>query len=107
MARGRLPEALPMNPRATHFGAEEVDLRTVRFTEKLLGCIPAHLARKYRVVPVFESPSLLRIAIADPSDLDAIDSLNHLLKRDLELCVAEDSQLDEFIARLYRPEGRV
>jgi hypothetical protein len=47
-----------------------------------------------------------RLALADPSDLDAIDSLHDLLHRDLELCVAEASQLDEFIERLYGREDR-
>jgi Type II secretion system (T2SS), protein E, N-terminal domain len=92
--------------RAEHFGAEEVDLRRIEFTAELLGCVPAHIARRYQVLPVSDSPALLRIAIADPSDLDAIDSLTHLLRRELELCVADESQLAEFIGRLYAPEGR-
>ena len=95
-----------MNPRAMHFGAEEVDLRNVLFTAELLACVPAELAQRYRVLPVFNSPRMLRLALADPSDLDAIDSLHHLLQRDLELCVAEATQLDEFIERLYHSEGR-
>ena len=95
-----------MNPRAAHFGAEEVDLRKVTFTPELLACVPAEYARRYRVLPVFSSPGKLRLALADPSDLDAIDSLHHLLHRVPELCVAEACQLDEFIERLYGREGR-
>ena len=94
-----------MNPRAGHFGADDVDLTKVAFTPELLACVPAESARRYRVLPVFNSPSMLRLALADPSDLDAIDSLHHLLRRDLELCVAEASQLDEFIQRLYGREA--
>jgi type IV pilus assembly protein PilB len=95
-----------MNPRAAHFGAEEVDLRKVNFPPELLASIPAELARRYRVLPVFNSPHELRLALADPSDLDLVDSLNHLLKRHIQLCVAEASQLDEFIERLYGHEDR-
>jgi type IV pilus assembly protein PilB len=95
-----------MNPRAEHFGADEIDLRNVRFTPELLACVPAEIARKYRVLPVSDSSQHLRIAVADPSDIDAIDSLNHALKRDLEMCVAEAGQLDEFIERLYGPESK-
>ena len=95
-----------MNPRAELFGAEEVDLRSVKFTAELLACVPAHLARRYRVLPVLDSPAALRLAVADPSDLDTLDSLTHLLRRELELCVAEESQLTEFIGRLYKPPGR-
>ena len=95
-----------MNPRAVHFGAEEVDLRNVQFTAELLACVPAELARRYRVLPVSSSARNLQLALADPSDLDAVDSLQRFLQRDLELCVAEASQLDKFIGRLYGSEGK-
>ena len=95
-----------MNPRAAHFGAEEIDLRNVLFTPELLACVPAHLAKRYRVLPVSDSASVLRLATADPSDLDAFDSLTHLLQKSLELCVAESGQLDEFIGRLYGPGSK-
>jgi hypothetical protein len=94
-----------MNPRAAHFGAEEVDLNRVVFTPELLACVPSQSARHYRALPVSNSCEMLRLAVADPSDLDAIDALHHLLRRDLELCVAEEGQLDEFIRRLYGQEG--
>ena len=97
---------LAMNPQAAHFGAEEVDLREVAFTPELLACVPAECARRYRVLPVFSTPGRLRLALADPADLDVIDSLTHLLRGELELCVAEASQLGEFIERLYGREGR-
>jgi len=95
-----------MNPRAAHFGAEEVDLREVQFTAELLARIPAELARRYRVLPIRSLPDKLFVAIADPSDLDAIDSLHNLVQRDLELCVAESWQLDDFIGRLYGEGGQ-
>ena len=95
-----------MNPRAAHFGAEEVDLRKVKFAPELLARVPATLARRYRVLPVSSSPGEMRLALADPSDLDAMDSLHHLLRSDLELCVADASQLDEFIERLYGGEAK-
>ena len=94
-----------MNPRAAHFGAEEVDLGKVQFTTELLACIPGEIARRYRVLPIRSFPEKLVLAIADPSDLDAIDSLHNLVQRDLELCVAESWQLDDFIGRLYGKEG--
>ena len=95
-----------MNQLAEHFGAEEIDLRNVQFTAELLACIPADLARRYRVVPVFDSSELLRIALADPAELDTIDALAHLLRREIVLCVAEASQLNEFVNRLYGSEGK-
>ncbi len=95
-----------MNPRADHFGAEEVDLRKVAFTPELLARVPPDCARRFRVLPIFSSPDKLRLAVADPSDLDSIDSVQHLLHSDLELCVAAAAQLDEFIERLYGSQGK-
>jgi type IV pilus assembly protein PilB len=97
----RLHSALPMNPRAVHFGAMEIDLRHVAFTPELLASIPAEFARRYRVLPINISPHEFLVALADPSDLEAIDSLHKLVQRDVALCVAYGSQLDEFIGRLY------
>jgi MSHA biogenesis protein MshE len=96
-----------MNPRAAHFGAEEVDLKLVSYTAELLACVPAEAARRFRVLPVFNSRAKLKLALADPADLDTIDTLQKLLQRNLELCVAEANQLNEFIDRLYGREGAV
>jgi hypothetical protein len=47
-------------------------------------------------------PGVVVLALDDPSDLAAIDSLHQLLDRDLELCIADSKQLGEFIGRLYK-----
>jgi type IV pilus assembly protein PilB len=93
-----------MNPRAVAFGAMEIDLRKVVFTPDLRASIPADLARRYRVIPIKSSLSTLLLALSDPSDLNAIDSLRNSLRRDLELCVAEAEQIDEFVRRFYGEE---
>ncbi len=87
--------------RAEHFGAEFVDLATVRFTPDLLRCIPAELARRYRALPVSESGHCVAIVVSDPSDLSALDGLHSALDRELELRVADESQIDSFIEQLY------
>src|SRR5205814_6089956 len=91
--------------RAKHFGAEKIDLTTVEFTEKLLACVPAELARRCRALPVFDGPNNLKVAVTDPSDIGSIDLLHSALHRDLELCVADERQLAEFVERLYKPGG--
>jgi type IV pilus assembly protein PilB len=80
---------------------EEIDLTTVKFTPRLLGSIPRHVVLKYRALPVFEAPSSLGVAIARPVELDTVDSLNHLLRRELEFRLADDQQLGDFLGRLY------
>ena len=83
-----------------NFG-ERVDLTTVNFTPDLLRCLPRHVAPQYRALPVSQTADSLRLAIAVPPDLDAVDSLTHILKRSLEFCAADEQQLDVFLDRLY------
>ena len=65
--------------KAAHFGAEVVNLSEIKIADDVIATIPRHIARKYRVVPVFKHDNALTVALADPSDLDTIDSLTHLL----------------------------
>lgn len=90
-----------MNPRAQQFGAEEIDLTDVTFTKELLDCVPASLARRFQLLPVADLPKTLKVAMADPSNLEAIDALHRIVQQDLEVCVADADQLQEFVVRLY------
>ena len=65
--------------KAAHFGAEVVNLNDLRIEDEVIAAIPRHVAKKYRVVPIFKHGDSLTIALADPSDLDTLDSLTHLL----------------------------
>lgn len=83
------------------FGSQRVDLSTINFTPGLLRCVPKHVARKYRALPIFETSDSLGIAIAGPPDLDMIDSLSHVLKRPLEFRAADEQQLVTFLGQHY------
>jgi type IV pilus assembly protein PilB len=83
------------------YSAGTVDLRDVRFTPELLLCVPPGLARRHRVLPVFDTDHRLRVAIADVSDVDGIISLTQHLQRELELCLVDEAQLNDFIEQLY------
>jgi hypothetical protein len=87
--------------KAAHFFAKPIELGAVKFTPELVGCIPKQIALRYRVLPVFKTDCSLGVALADPADLDTIDSLGHLLKCEIEIRVAEPRQLEEYIQRCY------
>ena len=63
------------------------------------------IARSYQVLPLDFIPqqpqALLKIALSDPSDFDAIIDLSQLLRHDLMVCVADAHQLRTFINKLY------
>ena len=85
-----------------NFGAEQIDLREVKFTPELLRCIPSTTALMYHVLPIFDEPGSLGIALADVSNVDVIGELSFLLgKSNLTVRVADPRQIDEFIQQLY------
>src|SRR5437879_10127535 len=91
--------------KAAHFGAEVVNLNETKISDEVIATIPRHIARKYRVVPVFKHDSSLTVALADPSDLDTIDSLTHLLRMEINLQVASDADIETALSRYYGDRG--
>lgn len=87
--------------KAAHFGAEVVNLSGTQIEDSVIAAIPRHIAKKYRVVPVYLHDNSLTVAIADPSDLATIDSLNHLLAKDITLQVASESDIETALNKYY------
>jgi len=87
--------------KASHFGAEVVNLSELKIADDVIAAIPRHIARKYRVVPVFKHDNNITVALADPSDLDTIDSLTHLLRAEIDLRVASEADIEAALSRYY------
>jgi type IV pilus assembly protein PilB len=105
LANGVVRQADVTQAKAAHFGAEVVDLAQIRIPDDVIAAVPRHIARKYRVVPVFKHDNALTVAIADPSDLDTIDSLTHLLHSEISLQVAADSDIEQALGKYYGDRG--
>src|SRR5262245_6213676 len=91
--------------KAAHFGAEVVNLGELKIADDVIATIPRHIAKKYRVVPVYKHDNNLTVALADPSDLDTIDSLNHLLRMEINLQVASEADIETALNRYYAEKG--
>ena len=91
--------------KAAHFGAEVVQLSGMKIEDEVIAAIPRHIAKKYRVVPVYKHDGNLTIAIADPSDLATIDSLTHLLHTEIVLQVASEPDIEAALGKYYGGRG--
>ncbi|MEK6611601.1 MAG: type II/IV secretion system protein [Gemmatimonadota bacterium] len=69
--------------------------------------VPEHLARKYRILPLAISDSVLDIATADPHDLDCERTLAFALGRTIRMALGSPTKIAERIDELYRPENVV
>ena len=87
--------------KAAHFGAEVVNLADLRLTDETISIIRRDIAKKYRVIPISRTANTIVVAVSDPSDLDTIDTLHHLLRADIELKVASDEDLESALNKYY------
>jgi hypothetical protein len=84
-----------------NFGAQFVNLSEVQFTPELVGCIPAKMARDLRIIPIYQRTGRIGIVFADPSNLNAINTLTQYLNQEVEVLVADGYQLETLLGRLY------
>ena len=92
--------------KAAQFGAEVVHLGNLKIEDDVISTVSRDVARKYRVIPVFRSEGKIGLAIADPSDLNTIDSLTHLLNAEIEPRVASEADIEAALGKYYGGEKR-
>jgi general secretion pathway protein E/type IV pilus assembly protein PilB len=96
-----ISSAILTQAKAAHFGFEVVSLGEMRLDDELISSVPRNVAKRYRVVPVFRHGNHLAVALSDPSDLNTIDSLQHILRAELDVKVATDEEIDAALKKYY------
>ncbi len=86
---------------ANQFGLEMISLADYRVPDEVVACMPRHIARRYKVMPVYKHDSTLTVAISDPLDVDTVDSLRYILKMNVEPVVASKADIDVALGRYY------
>jgi type IV pilus assembly protein PilB len=84
-----------------------IDLSQVRINPQLMKLIPPDLAYKYRVLPVALHGSTLLIAMADPSNIFAIDDIKFLTGYRIKTCPAPEDTLQKLLDSYYQKPARV
>jgi hypothetical protein len=57
--------------KAAQFGAEVVNLGGMKIEDDVISIIPRHVAKKYRVIPLFKADGKVAVALADPATVEA------------------------------------
>ncbi|MCX6938987.1 MAG: ATPase, T2SS/T4P/T4SS family [Verrucomicrobia bacterium] len=86
---------------ADEFGMPMIDMTEVRPLGELMALLPRHIAVKYMAFPVSRDGNTLRVAISDPLDVDAIDSISHYVKMSVDPVVAPADEIKLHIDRFY------
>ena len=69
--------------------------------------VPESIARKHRVLPISADDRRIRLATADPRDLDAEQAIGFMTSRDVEFVVTSPTLLAAKIDSTYRPEQSI
>ncbi len=86
---------------AEEFNMETVDLADTRVSTQALEVVPYELANRYKVIPLEADDSEVELAVADPLDMDAIDSISHVIKRSVVSRVAPLEEIEKAIHQYY------
>ncbi|MGA2029914.1 MAG: GspE/PulE family protein [Verrucomicrobiota bacterium] len=89
---------------AQHLGTEVVSLRDREFSPELLASVPANIARMYHCMPVAMNNGTVQIALADPLDPARPDEIHFAIKKDVQVVVADPSEIEKAVDRLYGQE---
>ena len=80
---------------------QHVLLDNFNFNRGLIRLIPEDMAKRYKVIPLFEKDGVLTVAIADPTNLRTIDHLKFKTGREIEPVIATEKSITTAIERNY------
>ena len=87
------------------YGVPSVDLGKVKVDPAVLKLVPAEVARKHLLIPLSRSGSILTVAMADPSDIIAIDEVRFITGHNIQPMVAPDISIRNTLNRYYDTAG--
>ncbi len=90
------------------FGVPAIDLETFQIEISVLETIPIKTAKKYTVIPISRVGGTLTLAMADPSDIFAIEDIKFMTNFNIEPVVASERAIVEAIETQYskKPKKR-
>lgn len=98
---GALAENDVLGTLATTFGMQFLDISQLEMNDSVRELLPGDLAKKFKVVPLYETNGTLTVAMADPMNFETLDSLRSVLGKDVEGAIAPVRQIYTALGMLY------
>jgi len=83
------------------YGVPSINLDHFEVDPTIIKIIPAETARKYQILPLSRSGATLTIAMADPTNVFAMDDIKFMTGYNVEPVVASETSLEEAIEKYY------
>ncbi len=99
-AAGLITEENLAEALAEQRGMRYLDLADLRINPKFYEKIPVDLMQRYQFIPIEETDEgVLSVAMTDPNNIPAIDELEMILDRPIDICVSTPSAVQSILKR--------
>lgn len=86
------------------YSVPSINLNDFEVEQDILKLIPKDVVIRHQVIPINKSENTLMVAMADPSNMFAIDDLKFITKYNIEVVVASEQAIAEAIEKYYTSE---
>lgn len=86
---------------AKQYSLPSIDLAEIEIDAAVLKLVPREICEKHQVIPVRRNGPTLIVAMADPSNIYAIDELKFLTQYNIEPVVASEGAVEAALSRYY------
>ena len=86
---------------AKQYSLPSINLSEIEIDASVLKLVPREICEKHQVIPVRRNGPTLIVAMADPSNIFAIDELKFLTQYNIEPVVASENALESALSRYY------
>jgi len=87
--------------KADHLGTNVVSLTDYEPPPEALQVLTADTARMHQAFPVAVYDSVIQVALADPLDVERINELSFIVKKEIQALVADPAQIERAINKYY------
>ena len=104
VSQGFISQELLITVLTTQMGIDFIELKACKLDEDILKLVPENLVNKYKALPIGydeQNPNVLRVAMVDPMDLNAIDDIGIATNSQVEPLLAMEEDMNETIGKYF------
>ena len=83
------------------FDIEYIKLRNISIAHSVIEKVPAKFATHYKLIPIALQGNCLTLAVSDPLDINTLDDLKLILKKDIRIVLASPEDISSAIKKYY------
>lgn len=88
----------------TQLGIDYIELKGAKIEDKVIHMVPESMVTKYQAIPIEvdpDNPNILKVAMADPMDIMAMDDIGLVTNLQVEPMLASEEEIKNAIDKYY------